>query len=44
MSMHFFEIIFFLVCHLLEVIQQGPVANRADTVRQWINRYPADKC
>ena len=42
--MHFFEIIFFLVSHRLEVIQKGPEVKRADTVSQWINRYPADKC
>ena len=39
--MHFFEIIFFLVSHRLEVIQEGPEVKRADTVGQWINRYPA---
>ena len=38
--MHFFEIIFFLVSHRLEVIQKGPEVKRADTVSQWINRYP----
>ena len=42
--MHLLEIIFFLVSHRLEVIQKGPEVKRADTVSQWINRYPADKC
>ena len=42
--MHLLEIVFFLVSHRLEVIQKGPEVKRADTVSQWINRYPVDKC